>query len=151
MQLKTQTLVGDYEFISRGDPALDQTAEGFAEAYERAKETGDFSQVPRREGGGEPAVWRFRQLRPTQRAWLGDQLARSDGGLLQVGLHAVALTLVGVRGFQGPAGGELDIKRAADPERRGWPAVIEEQMAFLEDAGILPELTEGAAQRPRKG
>lgn len=144
MQIKTRTLVGEYEFIRSNDPAFanDPLREGetpdaheerqkaWMAAYELASETGDFSALPLKEGK-TPAVWRLRHLSSKQRAWMRDRY--SQVGFHLLALDAVALSLVGVSGADGPGGQPFDVKREKDPERHGWLAVCEEQMAWLGD------------------
>jgi hypothetical protein len=118
--LKTKTLVGPYEHVLRDDPALDQKAAGFQEAYDRAIETGDFSKVPRADGQ-EPAVWTLRHL--TAQQWRFVQDVHDRVGLNSALLEAFALGLVEVKGVPG-----FELERAPDPKRRGWEAVRPEQL-----------------------
>ena len=143
MKLKPQTQVGEWEYIASTDPAVawpEKSAEekpedwekrkaAFVELLRRARETGDYGPVLRE--GRTPAVWRFQHLRSRQRAWFRDQL-RSGKGTHELALDAVSLALVGVTGKAGPDGQPIDIKRAAEPELRGWVAVVEDQRAWLE-------------------
>jgi hypothetical protein len=162
MQLRTQTLVGEWEFIRSSDPAWDRPVppergedeedaawnrrvdawkaamQVFADAYQHALETGDFAKVPLK-AGAKPAIWRFRHLSAQQRAWLRDQ-SGTEKGVHELSLDAAALALVGVAGHPGPGGAPLDVQRKKDPTRRGWMAVVEEQLVGLDQAGVVLEL-----------
>lgn len=165
MHIKTKSLAGEYEFIRSNDPAFSNDApedekpearekreKDWATAYDLACETGDFSALPLKEGK-TPAVWRFRHLSSKQRAWLRDRY--SQVGFHLLALDAVALSLVGAANADGPGGQPLDVKREKDPERHGWIAVCEEQMAWLGDqVDILVALGTRAIQdlgSPRNG
>lgn len=142
--LKTASLVGPYEHVLRVDPAFDAKAKDFAEAYDRAIETGDFSAVPRRAGGPEPVVWQLRHL--TDQQWRFVQDLTDRYGLNTSLFDAVALALTGVRGL------ELEIDRAPDRRRRGWEAVTDEVMARIPDDTVNQlGLRVVAAQNPRNG
>lgn len=128
--LKTKSLVGPYEHVLRDDQALDQKAEGFDAAYERALETGDFQDVPRRQGL-EPAVWTLRHLSEPEWRFVQDISGRF--GLNSACYEAVALSLMGAKGVA------LDVERAPAASRRGFLSVIPEQMEQLA-ADVVNEL-----------
>jgi hypothetical protein len=174
MHLRTDTLAGEYDFVRLRDPAWvapeeperkpdesdaewaareeawTKEAQAFADAYNRGRETGDFSKMPTKEGA-KPAVWRFRHLSAKQRAWIRDQ--HQVKGPYELALDAVALALVGVTGHAGADGQPLVIERRKDPDRRGWMAVAEEQLVWLDASAGLLELGNAvfATLLPRSG
>lgn len=141
--LKTKSLVGPYEHVLRDDPALDQKADGFDEAYARALETGDFAPVPRH-AGAEPVVWKLRHLKAAEWRFVQDVSGRF--GLNSACLEAVALALLSVKGI------ELRVERSPSASRRGFEAVIPEQLEQL-DGDVVNELGFRVIgeQGPRKG
>lgn len=147
--LKTKSLVGPYEHVLRDDPAFDhgktaKARKAFDEAYERALETGDFKAVPKH-AGVEPVVWRLRHLTAAEWRWVQD--VNSRFGLNSACLEATALALESVDGIP-----DFQIERGADRARRGWEAVVPEQLERLESA-VVNELglRVFGDQSPRKG
>ena len=142
--LRAKTLVGPYEYVLKDDPALDRKAKGFAEAFDRAIETHDFSAVPKHPGL-EPVVWRLRHL--TAAEWRLVQDVNGRFGMNSACLDATALALVGVDGLV-----DFEVKRAVDRTRRGFEAVEAGLLEQLEPAVITElGLAVFADHLPRKG
>lgn len=76
LELRTNTLVEDYDYVTRFDPAVDAGREDFAAAWEQYLDgAGECPIKP----GGKPTIFRLRHLRKVDRALL-QSMARDYGG-----------------------------------------------------------------------
>lgn len=123
--LKTKTLAGKYEYVLSTDPALDQKADGFADAFRIAVETGKTDGLPLKDGQ-RPTVFELTHLGPDASGWLLDQGATE--GNHRMSLHGIALALVGIKGALDEEGKPVQWKRRRNPERGGFVALDDAQL-----------------------
>lgn len=136
LSLSRSTLVEDYLHHWEDDPAFDQGAPMFKAEYRKAKESGDWSKVPRKEGAPEPTGFKLRHLRGKVMRHAKDVIGSK--AQYTAFRELAALALVGVKGLTDPATGEdYVVSRVRHP-------VTGLEVASDEDMDALEEFADGA-------
>jgi hypothetical protein len=120
------TLVADYEHVVENDPVFDTKAEGWADAWQRFLESGDWKPLPR---SGEPSVFILRHIRGDAKVKLEELLASAPFRALYL---AARYALVSCR--EVTIGGAAFIPRMDRDPDVGALWVAGDDMATLYDA-----------------
>lgn len=144
---KHATLVKDYDLILPFDPALNAEGEDFQGRYQKYRETGDVSHLPKK-AGQEPTVWKMGHIRGEAAQELLDELGRVPREDLQRGAlprrlqyRAARLAIKGWSNLLNDEGGEVQ-----PPNRVPGPGG--HVMLREEDLDWLASLTESQGQIP---
>lgn len=130
LNLNSNTLVEDYDFVWVGDAALDRAGD-FDETYQKYIDTGDASLLPV-VPGQKPILWRLRHLRGRARKRILDAFLVTDGASrLEIFWDACAIALVGVIGLRNADGSNADIDRVTVG---GVSLVSDGDMTILDEA-----------------
>lgn len=103
--LRSNTLVDDFEYVSRADDAVDTSAEDFEHKWKLYR---DGAAEPPLKAGAKPTRFKLRHLTSTERLRL---LEMSQGGEHGLYVAAVAFALVGIKDMDAPAGKESEFKQ----------------------------------------
>lgn len=107
LQLRPPSNKDDYDWVFIDDPALDIEHDEFEETWERAVDTGDYSEVPVHPGQ-LPTVFRLRPLAPDEKEFVIDFVSRN--GERQGARMVCALALVSIENLTGPNGKPFEVK-----------------------------------------
>ena len=130
------TLVRNYDLILSFDPALDQEAEGFDDAYLKYLETGDADALPRK-GNQQPTIWKMEHIRGEPATQLlrryQDEVPYLQEGSIPFDLYyrAARMGLVGWENLYTADGKEAQFPRK-QVDARGVHLVPEETMDWLD-------------------
>jgi hypothetical protein len=103
--IKSNTLVADYDCISKDDEAVDRSGDDFEHKWKVARDgLGDYPLLPE----AKPTIFRLRHLGPVERAYL-----ESAGGFHEQLVAAAALALVGVSDLNDSNGEAVEFRREA--------------------------------------
>ena len=136
LSFSRSTLVEDYLHYWEGDPAFDKDADNFKAEYDKAVESGDWSNVPRAEGGAEPTGFKLRHLRGKARRYVQDI---ADRGGMQALREVAALALTGLKDAPDPRNDGKDYHLSFETNEVGMKVVSEKDMDELDrfDGGTL--------------
>ena len=130
LNINSNTLVEDYDFVWRLDPALDHDHAEFDDKYQEYMSTGDLTVVPLK-AGQTPLLWRLRHLKGRSKKRIMDQFnASGQKTSFELLWDACAVALAGVTGLKTGDGGDASIDIV---ESNGLLRVAESDMEVLDE------------------
>lgn len=133
MQLKEPTLVENYKWVYVFDPAINRDIEDFAQLWDEAKDSGNWSAIQLQDGR-QPVIWTLRHLRGVVRRRLQDMVnADFRNGRTEPSAetlyHAARFAIVGVENMTDHRRMPVEVPRYPDVE---WGRELSVTPAWME-------------------